>query len=113
QTNPLFKKFSTYDDVPRDYKPGAAAHDFQFLQFSAGTEMETIETDVVIVGSGPGGSVCARNLAEAGQAVHVVDKGYYFPPSQLPMPQTEACEYLYEQQGVVTSEEKSVSMVMG
>ncbi|PKS12927.1 hypothetical protein jhhlp_000268 [Lomentospora prolificans] len=112
QTNPLFKKLSTYDDVPRNYEPGAA-FDFRFLQFAAGSAAETIETDVVIVGSGPGGSVCARTLAEAGYAVHVVDKGYYFPPSQLPMPQPEACEHLFEQQGVVTSEDKSASLVMG
>jgi len=114
QTNPTFKQLSGYPDVPQDYKPGPG-YDFQFLQFPASSDNSQVEisADVVIVGSGPGGSVCARTLAEAGHSVLVVDKGYHFPPTQLPMPQTEACEYLFEGQGLLASADKSSSLVMG
>ncbi len=38
-----------------------------------------LETDVVIVGSGAGGAVVARTLAEAGQRVLVLEEGPYIP----------------------------------
>lgn len=62
----------------------------------SGTGPEVVETDVVIVGSGCGGGVCAKNLAEAGYKVLVVDKSYYFPPESLPMSEREGGVHLYE-----------------
>ena len=44
-----------------------------------------IYTDVVIVGSGCGGGVSAKNLAEAGHKVIVVEKAYHYSPQHLPM----------------------------
>ncbi|CAI4219504.1 unnamed protein product [Parascedosporium putredinis] len=93
QTSPLFQQLSTYSDVPAGYKPGPA-FDFQFLQFPASDTdtvtagaTHTLETDVVIVGSGPGGS--------------------------LPMPQATACAYMFEAQGIITSDDKSTSVLAG
>jgi len=101
--------------VPRNYKPGVG-HDFQFLQFDAGnvaSEASVVETDVVIVGSGIGGSVCAKMLAEAGNKVMVVDKAYHFPPSQLPMPQETASQYLMDNGGFVGADDGSAFIVAG
>lgn len=116
-TNPYFHKISGYSDVPRDWKP-AEAYDHVFLQVppaAAGKEDDAheITTDVVIVGSGPGGGVCAKNLAEAGHEVLVVDKGYHFHPTYLPMPQSAAIEYLFDHSGAYVSEDTSISMTSG
>jgi choline dehydrogenase-like flavoprotein len=59
--------------------------DYEFLQFPSGDAPETIETDVVIVGSGCGAGVSAKNLAEAGQRVIVVENSYHWTPDHFPM----------------------------
>ena len=65
----------------------------------------------MIVGSGCGGGVCAKILAEAGHRVVVVEKGYYFAPSQLPMPEEQAFRYLFEK--ITNSDDSSVSLLAG
>jgi hypothetical protein len=81
--------------------PGPAV-DYNFILFGLGNEIATVDTDVVIVGSGCGGAVCAKVLAEVGNRVLVVDKGYYLPPSQLPISPLESGA-LYEE-GLVTAD---------
>ncbi|KAK8114067.1 GMC oxidoreductase [Apiospora kogelbergensis] len=112
QSDILYQRLIGYTDYPHDYKsrPG---FDFDFLQFEALQEPATIDTDVVIVGSGCGGAVCAKVLAEAGHQVLVVDKGYHFPPSRLPMDQENGCRHLFESHGVLSSEDSSTNILAG
>lgn len=115
QTNPLFKQVSGFPDVPINWKPGKT-EDFGFLQFGSGVnenDAAVINTDVVIVGSGCGGAVVAKTLAEAGHRVLVVDKGYYFPPEQLPMPQEQGSYHLFENNGIVNSIDNSINIAAG
>ncbi|RYO85869.1 hypothetical protein DL762_005016 [Monosporascus cannonballus] len=112
QTDRYLHQLNGYIDYPRHYRPGPA-FDFGFMQFGEGSEPETVETDVVIIGSGCGGAVCAKVLAEAGHRVVVVDKGYYFPPSQLPMRLDAGQEYLYEGKGRMQSVDNSISILAG
>ncbi|PNY27877.1 Long-chain-alcohol oxidase FAO2 [Tolypocladium capitatum] len=111
-TSPYFGSLSGYTDVPRNWKAGKG-YDYDFIQLDAGDAVHVVTTDVVIVGSGCGGGVSAKNLAEAGHKVLVVDKGYYFPPSQLPMPQDAACNFLYDHGGVYMSDNSSANVVCG
>ncbi|KAL7798357.1 hypothetical protein V8C37DRAFT_199510 [Trichoderma ceciliae] len=108
-TNPYFQKLSGYSNVPKDWKP-VEGYDFKFIQPQSGDDAHEITTDVVIVGSGPGGGVSAKNLAEAGHKVLVVDKGYYFPPTHFPMPQDAALRYLFDNGGAYISEDTSTAI---
>lgn len=110
--SPWFQEISGYTDVPDDWKP-VEGYDYKFLQVPAGSGVYEMATDVVIVGSGCGGGVCAKNLAEAGHDVLVVDKGYYFPPNMLPMTQAAASHYLYDAGGVYFTDSASMGVVCG
>ncbi|KAH6652428.1 GMC oxidoreductase [Truncatella angustata] len=111
-TSPLFLELSGWKDLPDDYKPGKTP-DYRFKQFTIGDKPEIIETDVVIVGSGCGGGVCAEVLANAGHRVVVVDKGYYFRPDQLPMKTSNAGPYLFDSGGIAVSDDGSLSVLSG
>lgn len=112
KTSPLYSQLSGFPAFPENYKQGQE-FDFNFLTFAAGTEPEVIETDVVIVGSGCGGGVCAKNLAEAGHRVLVVDKGRYFPPSTLPMSEESATIHQFDDGGAVFSDDGSIAVTAG
>lgn len=112
KTSPTFSKLAGFPKVPQNYKPGPH-YEYEFLQFPPGYSAEVIETDVVIVGSGCGGGVCAKNLSEAGHRVLVVDKSYYYPPSRLPMSEKEAGIHLFENGGVEVSDDSSMSVIAG
>ncbi|KUI56253.1 Long-chain-alcohol oxidase FAO2 [Cytospora mali] len=121
-TSPIFRQVSGYPDVPVNWKPGPD-FEYKFLQFPSSPAAErepgsetlppaTIETDIVIVGSGCGGAVCAKVLAEAGHRVIVVDKGYHFPTSMLPMPGPVASGYLFDR-SITRSMDGSMGVVAG
>lgn len=111
-SSPYFGSLSGYTDVPVNWKAGDG-YDYKFIHVGSGDGVHEISTDVVIVGSGCGGGVSAKNLAEAGHKVIVVDKGYYFPPSQLPMPQSAGAKYLYDHGGVTMTDNTSAGIASG
>lgn len=112
KTSPTFPLLTGYPAVPDDYQPGPG-FDYNFLQFAAGSSAAIVEMDVVIVGSGCGGAVCAKNLAEAGNRVVVVDKSYYFSPSQLPMTELNGGIHLFENGGNEATDDASMNIVAG
>ncbi|KAH7055889.1 hypothetical protein B0J12DRAFT_435294 [Macrophomina phaseolina] len=87
--------------------------EFEFIQMPPGDGPETLDTDVVIVGSGCGAGVCAKNLAEAGHRVIIVEKSYYWPPEHLPMKDTEGFSHLFMNGGSIISDESCVSVAAG
>lgn len=122
--SPIFRQVSGYPDVPVNWKVGPE-FEYKFLQFPPSTrtsdddtttetesDSTVIDTDIVIVGSGCGGAVAAKVLAEAGYRVIVVEKGYYFPPSSFPMPQGLALTHLAEK-GVLHSLDNSTNIQAG
>lgn len=112
KTSPSASKSIGFPKVPDNYAPGQH-YEYKFLQFEAASEPEILEFDVVIVGSGCGGAVAARNLATAGHRVLVVEKGYYFPPSQLPMTELEGGVHLFENGGVDITDDGSATLLTG
>ncbi|KAI9838089.1 MAG: hypothetical protein M1819_006244 [Sarea resinae] len=87
--------------------------DFDFLQFPPGYQPEVVDTDVVIIGSGCGGGVCAKNIAEAGHRVIVVDKSYHHPPQSLPMSEQEGSFHLFTNGGAELSDDSSINTIAG
>ncbi|KAI1802993.1 long-chain fatty alcohol dehydrogenase [Daldinia bambusicola] len=114
-TDPLLLKISGYDQYMQNTKkpkPGPTV-DYKFLEFhGAPSEGESIETDVLVVGSGCGGGVCAKVLAEAGHRVTVVDKGYYFQPKNLPL-SLGTMHNLFEAGGALSTVDGSIFVSAG
>ena len=101
KTSPTVGPVLGFPTVPVHGKPGNG-YEYEFIQFAPQTGPDVLYTDVVIVGSGCGGAVCAKSLAEDGHRVIVVDKSYYHPPQNLPMSEKEGQIHLFMNGGVET-----------
>lgn len=101
-----------YRTLPADWE-AKKGYTYNFVQVDDGPGTHTMHTDVVIVGSGCGGGVAAKNLAEAGQDVLVLDKGYHFTADQLPMTQTVGPKHLYDNAGLIISKSSAISIAAG
>ena len=112
KTSPSFAKMIGKPGVPVHGTQGEGFN-YEFIQFPPGETSETIETDVLIVGSGCGGGVCAKNLAEAGYRVLVVEKAYHFPPQHLPMSELDGPIHLFENGGGEFSDDSSIAVLSG
>lgn len=98
--------------IPIHGKP-ADGFEYEFLQFPPGSQPETIETDVVIVGSGCGGAVAAKNLAEAGHRVLVVEKSYHYPSKCFPMDFPQGTVNMFDSGGATMSDDGSMAILAG
>jgi len=110
--SPTLPEIIGFPAVPKHGKRGGD-YPYEFVDFSARDSSSTIETDVVIVGSGCGAGVCAKNLAEAGFFVLVVEKGRYFPSTHYPMQPGDAAVHLMENGGAVVSDDGSTAVLAG
>lgn len=76
-------------------------------------DSETLEADVVIVGSGAGGGVIAGTLADAGLDVIVLEAGGYYDESDFNMLELWAYQHLYYRGGPVPTVDGNISMQAG
>jgi choline dehydrogenase-like flavoprotein len=67
-----------------------------------------LKTDVCIVGSGAGGAVVARELAEGGLSVVVVEEGAYFTRADFQGPPIERMLRLYRDGGLTSAVGRSI-----
>ncbi|KAL1897195.1 hypothetical protein Cpir12675_002451 [Ceratocystis pirilliformis] len=111
QNSTLYAKTIGFTPVPPHYVK-TASYPFEFVQFDS-SRPDVIHTDIVIVGSGPGGGVCAKILSEAGYDVTVVDKGFYYPSQNFPLSQAQGEHHLFENQGAVMSTSSKVTCIAG
>lgn len=98
---------------PTLHKALGEQYRFEFLQLPPGATPEVIETDVLVIGSGCGAGVCAKNLAESGQKTLVVDKGYHFSSTQFPMPEAAGFQQMFENGGMIQSDDGSIAVMAG
>lgn len=72
-----------------------------------------IDADVVVVGSGSGGGVIARDLAVAGRDVVVLEAGPFVDEASMPTNELDAFDRLYLNHGIVTTWDGSVTLLSG
>ncbi|CAG8451453.1 6713_t:CDS:2 [Ambispora leptoticha] len=88
---------------------------FEFIDPPASSSSKETELtfDVIIVGSGAGGSVAAAELSKVGYSVLVIEKGKYYHQRDLTLEQADATEKLYENAGLAISEDGSLGILAG
>ncbi|KAF1914723.1 hypothetical protein BDU57DRAFT_531159 [Ampelomyces quisqualis] len=112
KVTPSLRRVLGIPRVPIGMKPGKA-FEYHFIQFPPDDQPETIETDVVIVGSGCGGAVSAKNLAEAGHRVLVVENSYHWTPNHFPMSELQGLHHLFMNGALISSDDTSTNIVAG
>ncbi|MEO6038316.1 MAG: GMC family oxidoreductase N-terminal domain-containing protein, partial [Saprospiraceae bacterium] len=73
----------------------------------------TLRCDVLVIGSGAGGSVVAAQLAAAGQQVLVVEKGGYAPIQEFNQQEVPMLSRHFEAGGLLTSQNGSITVLAG
>lgn len=77
------------------------------------TQDETLQCDVVVVGSGAGGGVVAGELATHGVDVVVLERGGYYNESDFTQYEGEMLARLYDAGGLLTSEDLGFVILQG
>ncbi|NWF69939.1 MAG: GMC family oxidoreductase [Chloroflexi bacterium] len=73
----------------------------------------TLDTDVLIIGSGAGGGVLAGELSAAGHEVIVVEKGEYWADGDFRGRELESYERMYEKFGALTTADTAMVVLAG
>lgn len=77
------------------------------------TGRTTLDCDVVIVGSGAGGSVVAAELAAAGKDVIVLEKGGYRNEADFTHEEGDALETMYDAGGLLATRDLGLVVLQG
>jgi choline dehydrogenase-like flavoprotein len=76
-------------------------------------ELSAVEVDYCVVGSGPGGSVAAAVLAEAGARVAVVEEGGHYTRRDFNMQEAWAYPALYQDHGNRATDDLAIIVLQG
>ena len=72
-----------------------------------------IRADVVVIGSGAGGSVMAARLAESGREVVILEEGGFYTAPDFTEREAEMTAALYADRGLRATDDLSVAMLQG
>lgn len=117
-TGPL-QKALVYMESPRDTLSSALSQAGLSLTTQAHPKRRdkksilTIQCDAVVVGSGSGGGVVAGLLTQAGYKVVVLEKGNYHARSNLSLLEGEAMAKMYQENGLLATEDTGVVILAG
>ncbi|WOL17422.1 long-chain-alcohol oxidase FAO4A [Canna indica] len=108
ESEDLLRSALLHMDSPRD----VVAQMLLGAGFSTSRDV-SVTCDVVVVGSGCGGSVVAGVLAKAGHKVFVIEKGSYSPSSQLTLLEGPANRAMYEGDGFIAADDVRTLFLAG
>jgi choline dehydrogenase-like flavoprotein len=83
------------------------------LRASEFQDQRTVEYDFAVVGSGPGGSVAAAVLAQAGAHVAMVEEGGHFTRRDFNMQEAWAYPNLYQEHGNRATDDLAIMILQG
>ncbi len=106
-TNPNWSSLG-YQPLNKFIQPDPAP-----LPTSLPADNATLHCDVLVIGSGAGGSVVAAQLAAAGQEVLVVDKGGYAQQHEFSQQEMPMLTRHFEAGGLLASQNGSISVLAG
>jgi choline dehydrogenase-like flavoprotein len=86
---------------------------WRVIDASALAHDQALETDIVIVGSGAGGGVCAEILARAGLRVVLVEEGPLKTGADFRMREAEAYPELYQESAGRKTRDKAINILQG
>ncbi|KAK4728137.1 hypothetical protein R3W88_021125 [Solanum pinnatisectum] len=89
------------------------AHKFKNARRSTECPAFTIESDVVVVGSGSGGGVIAGILANAGHKVLVLEKGSYLARTNLSLLEGTSMDQMYLGSGLLITQDMDIMLLGG
>ncbi len=69
--------------------------------------------DVVVVGTGAGGAMCARQLAKAGREVVALEMGGFHRPSEFTQREDEMLPMLFQERAARATKDMSVTVLQG
>ena len=88
----------------------AAVFHFPYQTIDKDTQLDC---DVVIIGSGAGGSVVAAELADVGQSVIVLEKGPYVQAVDMTQREEEMLRQLYEARAALATTDGNMGVLAG
>ncbi len=98
--------------VPDPWRDGLA-RGWQVVNATTLERDETLEADVVIVGTGAGGGTAAERLAQAGLSVVMVEDGVLRTSDAFTMREREAYRDLYQEGGLRATRDGAISILQG
>ncbi|WP_372871599.1 GMC family oxidoreductase N-terminal domain-containing protein [Shewanella sp.] len=81
--------------------------------YEAPAKLQTLEADVIIVGTGAGGGTAAEILTQAGLSVIMVEKGPLRSSSDFDMEERTAYPNLYQQAAAMKTADKAIGIFQG
>jgi choline dehydrogenase-like flavoprotein len=94
-------------------KPNAATREYSKLVAFDPQQAQRIAVDVLVIGSGAGGGSVARDLAQAGKRVMVIESGALYDERTFPTRERDAYERLYLDSGFTATDDAHIAILAG
>jgi choline dehydrogenase-like flavoprotein len=111
--NPILAAIGYVQDDPGLTADPTPIRPLELPPGGVGSGPAVLEADVAIVGSGAGGGIVARALAEAGRSVVVLEAGPLLAEPEMPRSELDGYDRLYLDHGLTATWDGSVSMLAG